>query len=199
MQAGQCAQCCSYLARGLSLPLIGGGKTNSVPAKRAGSVFITAKKKALFPASPQRLFITHTRGWRKCSICWVRPSTHTVYKLRAFTCRVPEIKHTHTKERGVLYRPRRSASPLLSLCPGRRWLSFRNSTLSQPVSSFLSREQLCFCLPAATSGKRYAGCQPSEPGGWHVLPLLGVLCLLLWGDTGDSVGLGCSVPRAACL
>lgn len=102
MQAGQCAQCCSYLARGLSLPLIGGGKTNSVPAKRAGaagSVFITAKKKALFPASPQRLFITHTRGWRKCSICWVRPSTHTVYKLRAFTCRVPEIKHTHTQKR----------------------------------------------------------------------------------------------------
>lgn len=66
--------------------------------------------------------------------------------------------HTHTKERGVLYQPRRAASPWLSLCPGpgRPWLPFRNSTLSPTVSSFLSREQLCFCLPAATSGKCYA-------------------------------------------
>lgn len=47
-------------------------------------------------------------------------------------------------------------SPWLSLRPGRRWLPFRNSTLSPTVSSFLSREQLCFCLPAATSGKCYA-------------------------------------------
>lgn len=84
------------------LPLREGGKNNNLKAKKpgaAGSVFITVKKKALFPASPQRLFITHTRVWRKCSICWVQPSTHTAYKLRAFTCRVPEIKHTHTHKR----------------------------------------------------------------------------------------------------
>lgn len=94
--------CAEYLARGPSLPLRGGGKNNNVQAKKvgaAGSAFISAKKKALFPASPQRLFITHTRVWRKCSICWVQPSAHTAYKLRAFTCRVPEIKHTHTHKR----------------------------------------------------------------------------------------------------
>lgn len=155
--------CAEYLARGPSLPLRGGGKNNNVLAKKvgaAGSAFISAKKKALFPASPQRLFITHTRVWRKCSICWVQPSAHTAYKLRAFTCRVPEIKHTHThtqKREELWSGPGALASPSLSLRPGpgRRWLSFRNSTLSPSVSSFLSREQLCFCLPAATSGTCY--------------------------------------------
>lgn len=114
--------CAEYLARGPSLPLRGGGKNNNVLAKKvgaAGSAFISTKKKALFPASPQRLFITHTRVWRKCSICWVQPSAHTAYKLRAFTCRVPEIKHTHThtKERGALERPRRSCLSLTVSAP----------------------------------------------------------------------------------
>lgn len=77
-----------------------------------GALFITVKKKTLFPAPRQRLFIAHTRVWRKCSICWVQPSTHTAYKLRAFTCRVPEIKHTHThkRERSFVLAPARCLS-----------------------------------------------------------------------------------------
>lgn len=57
--------------------------------------------------------------------------------------------------------------------PGRPWLPFRNSTLSQTVSSFLSREQLCFCLPAATSGKCYTrvSSRRSRTAGIHSLEL----------------------------
>lgn len=62
-------------------------------------------------------------------------------------------------------------SALLSLRPGRRWLPFRNSTLSPTVSSFLSREQLCFCLPAATSGKCYARVSAIRAGRLACAPL----------------------------
>lgn len=161
---------------GRGLPLRQGGKNNNLQAKKlgaAGSVFITMKKKALFPASPQRLFITHTRVWRKCSICWVQSSTHTAYKLRAFTCRVPEIKHTHTQKRE-------------EFCIGPGALPLPGCPCASAPAGAGSRSGIPHYLrpfPASSAGNSSASvflqphlesvtpeCQPSEPGGWHALP-----------------------------
>lgn len=157
------------------LPFREGGKNNNLKAKKpgaAGSVFITVKKKALFPASPQRLFITHTRVWRKCSICWVQPSTHTAYKLRAFTCRVPEIKHTHAQKReefcispGALPLPGCPCAPAPA-GPGSR-SGIPHYLRPFPASSAGNSSASVFLQPHLESVT--PGCQPSEPGGWHVL------------------------------
>lgn len=105
-----------YLARGLNPPAWRRGKNNNLQAKKLGSclgAYLSRGRKRLCSLSAQRLFITLTRGCRKCSICWVQPATHTAYKLRAFTCRVPEIKHTHThkRERSFVSAPALCLSP----------------------------------------------------------------------------------------
>lgn len=131
------------------------------------------KKKALFPASPPRLFITHTRVWRKCSICWVQPSTHTAYKLRAFTCRVPEIKHTHTQKReefcigpGALPLPGCPCAPAPAGAGSRSGIPHYLRPF--PASSAGNSSASVFLQPHLESVR--PGCQPSEPDGWHALP-----------------------------
>lgn len=166
--------CAEYLARGPSLPLRGGGKNNNVLAKKvgaAGSAFISTKKKALFPASPQRLFITHTRVWRKCSICWVQPSAHTAYKLRAFTCRVPEIKHTHTHTSfgaapALLPLPHCLCAPAPAGAGSRSGIP--HYLRAFPASSAGNSSASVFLQPHLE--RVTPGCQPSGPGGWHALP-----------------------------
>lgn len=116
--------------------------------------YLSRGRKRLCSLSAQRLFITLTRGWRKCSICWVQPAAHTAYKLRAFTCRVPEIKHTHTHKR-----ERSSVPAPLAASP---WLSLHPSPALAPVQEFhiicerfqLPQQGTALLLSsAATSGK----------------------------------------------
>lgn len=81
------------------------------------------------------------------------------------------------------------------------WHGLRNSTLSQALSSFLSRVQGCSCLPLVTSGTSYprvsaaealvaAGAQgerKKRPPSWHQLQLP----LSLQSPIGqDEAGLG---------
>lgn len=137
--------------------------------------YLSRGRKRLCSLSAQRLFITLTRGWRKCSICWVQPATHTAYKLRAFTCRVPEIKHTHThtkKERGVLCRPRRCLSlavpaPQPRPGPGSR-SGIPHYLRAFPASSAGNSSASVFLQPHLESVR--PGCQWAGLPGWHVLP-----------------------------
>lgn len=180
-QAGpSCTHCCpaccwaGYLTRGPRPPFWRRGKNNNLQAKKLGA-YLSRGRKRLCSLCAQRLFITLTRGWRKCSICWVQPAAHTAYKLRAFTCTVPEIKHTHThtKERGVSCRPRRAASPWLSLRPS-------PGPALAPVQEFhiiserfqLPQQGTALLLSSCSHIWKVLGRGVSRQGqqGWHALP-----------------------------
>lgn len=61
--------------------------------------YLSPQRKRLCSLPLRSACLSHThKGWRKCSICWLRPSTHTVYKLRAFYMQGSRNK-THTQKR----------------------------------------------------------------------------------------------------